>query len=210
MKFNITEEMLNDLKVKDHILATVIEQVGMIERDVFEDVFEALVHAIVSQQISNAALETVWNRLLQCVGTITPTVFIQKSEEELRGCGLSLRKVTWLKEMSEKVINHEIDLDALYDSDDEEVIQTLMQFKGIGRWSAEMICIFALQRLNILSIDDLGIQKGICRCYGLESVSKEQGIMFKQRFAPYNTIASFYFWSVGNQKEWQKKDAFVL
>lgn len=211
MIFPITEEMLTELKAKDDRLACVIHHVGMIEREVFDDLFIALVHSIVSQQISNAALQTVWKRLCICVGVITPEAICACSEDSLRQCGLSLRKVEWLKEMSQKVLDQSFDLESIYSMSDEEAIETLIQLKGIGRWSAEMICIFALQRVNILSLDDLGIRKGLCRLYHLDTLTKKQGRMFQQRFAPYNTIASFYLWYVGNLKEWdEKNEPFVL
>jgi DNA-3-methyladenine glycosylase II len=119
----------------------------------------------------------------------------QVSFEQLRAVGLSTAKANYMHDLAEKVANGTVDLAALPHLPDEEVIATLCQIKGIGRWTAEMFLIFSLGRLDVLAVDDLGLRAGIQRAYGLDYLPRAAEIRaLAEPWHPYCTIATLYFW----------------
>lgn len=162
------------LSAADPVLGAAIERIGPIERAVMPDLFEALINAIAGQQISSKALATVWARLCDAVGSVTPNNLLAIGEERLRACGLSGRKVQYMRSVAQAVASGALDIHSLVDKTDEEVIRTLTALPGVGQWTAEMLLIFSLQRPNVLAYDDLGIHRGMCRLYGLDTLSKAQ------------------------------------
>ena len=136
------------LQARDPTLGEAIARIGWIERAMQPELFLALVHSLVSQQISNAAAATVWRRLIGQVGDLTPTRLAQTPLADLRACGVSLRKAEWLHGLSERVRSGALDLAALPALPDAEIIRLLSALPGVGVWTAEMLLIFALGRLD--------------------------------------------------------------
>ena len=161
MYFDYGEKEISYLKAKDKKLAEIIEKTGLIKREVEPDLFCAVVHNITGQQISGKALATIWKRLQNTCGQITPEAIFKTDIQALRSCGLSARKVEYIKDFAAQIINGTLDLEAVYKMPDEEVVKLLSGLKGIGVWTAEMLLIFCMERKNILSYNDLGIQKGL-------------------------------------------------
>ncbi|WP_042350615.1 DNA-3-methyladenine glycosylase family protein [Bacillus massiliigorillae] len=197
-KYGDTE--LDYLKMKDEKLAHLIEQHGMIERKVTPDLFTALINSVVSQQISTKAAATVWNRLIQHLGEISPQIIANATVEEIQQCGLSTRKANYIKGIGDAVVNGELQLDEFPKLSDQEVIDRLSSLHGIGVWTAEMLLIFSMQRSDIISWGDLGIRRGLTRLYALEDLTKEQFNEYKKRYSPYGSVASLYIWKLGNNK----------
>ena len=106
------------------------------------------------------------------------------------------RKATYILEFTQKVLSGEFDLEALTELPDEEVIARLSSLKGIGRWTAEMLLLFTLLRPNVLSFDDLGIQRGLRMVYRHRRIDKKQFARIQRRLSPYGSVASLYFWEV--------------
>lgn len=198
--FKYGDVELEYLKKRDKKLALLIEQIGMIERKVTPDLFTALISSVVSQQISTKAAATVWNRMNQRFGEITPQVIANSTVEEIQQCGLSTRKANYIKGIGDAVINEELQLADFPNLTDQEVIEQLSSLHGIGVWTAEMLLIFSMQRSDIVSWGDLGIRRGIMRLYGLEDLTKEQFNKYKKRYSPYGSVASLYIWELGNNK----------
>lgn len=198
--FKYDEIELDYLKQKDEQLGLFIEQTGKIEREVTPDLFSALISSIVSQQISTKAAATVWNRLKERLKEVTPQTVAHTSIEDIQQCGLSTRKATYIKGITDAVINGDIDLNELAQLSDEEVIKRLSTLNGIGVWTAEMMLLFSLQRSDIVSWSDLGIRRGMMKLYQLEDLTKEQFNAYKERYSPYGSIASLYLWELGNMK----------
>ncbi|MGM9926075.1 MAG: DNA-3-methyladenine glycosylase family protein [Bacillus sp. (in: firmicutes)] len=197
--YKYSEVELEYLKKKDKKLAFAIEEIGMIERKVTPDLFTALANSIVSQQISTKAALTVWNRIQERLGEITPQTIAAASVEDIRQCGLSMRKVNYLKGISEAVIQGKLQLSAFSTLTDEEIIKRLSSLNGIGVWTAEMLLIFSLQRPDVVSWGDLGIRRGMINLYGLKSITKEQFDRYRKRYSPYGSVASLYLWELGNK-----------
>ena len=174
--FEYGEKELNYLKKKDKRLAAVIEKAGVIQRELYPDIFVSLVNSIAGQQISRHAKASVWRRFTELLGgVVTPQAIDAVTEEQLRSCGLSGRKAVYIKRLAQKVLNGEIDFGAFAAMADEEVIAELVKLDGIGKWTAEMQLIFSLGRKNILSFGDAAIQNGLKRLYGHKKITLANG-----------------------------------
>jgi DNA-3-methyladenine glycosylase II len=194
--FKYGQEELDHLRKRDKGLGRVIDQIGILEPGVTSDLFSALVNSIVAQQISSKAAETVWGRVKGRFVDITPERMASATIEEVQGCGMSMRKASYIKGMAEACAKGEIDLDALWGLPDEEVVKRLSSLHGIGVWTAEMILIFCMQRPDIVSWNDLGIRRGMMRLYELDELSRADFERYRKRYSPYGTIASFYLWKM--------------
>lgn len=151
--------------------------------------FIALVRAIISQQISEAAAATIFRRLKQLT-ELTPTAVLELSPESIRSCGISMSKVGYIRSISHAVLAGH--LDEIETMPDEEAIKTLVQLKGVGRWTAEMILIFALGRDNVWPCDDAGLRRTVKQLYGYETLEEFKSL--GDRFAPYRSHAAWYLW----------------
>ena len=164
--FEYGEKEINYLKARDRRLAEVMEKAGMIKREIIPDFFAALVHSIAGQQISTKAHRAVWGRVKAALGEVTPENVLKLTPEELQGAGLSFRKVTYIRSAAQKIISGEFSVEKLYGMGDSEVEASLSQLEGIGCWSAQMLMLFSMGRPDILSFQDLGIQRGLRLLYG--------------------------------------------
>lgn len=196
MYFQYGETEINYLKRKDKKLAWAIEQIGHIERRLDVDLFASVVRHIVGQQISSKAQATVWARLEAKLITVTPMVIYAASADELQALGMSLRKAEYIKDFARKIINGEFDLQVVEHMSDAEAILALSSLKGIGRWTAEMILLFCLQRPDILSYDDLAIQRGLRMLYHHRKITRELFNKYQKRYSPYGSTAAIYLWAI--------------
>ena len=165
MYFEYGEKEISYLKSKDKKLAEVIEQIGHIDREVDTDIFSAVVHHIIGQQISTKAQATIWQRMQDKIGKVDASGILGAGVDELQSLGMTYRKVEYITDFAMKVQNGEFDIEGIYEKSDEEVIEELSALKGIGRWTAEMILLFCLQRPNVFSYDDLAILRGLRMVY---------------------------------------------
>lgn len=184
------------LQDRDPPLGAVIERLGRIEREMQPDLWTALVHSIVSQQISNAAAATVWRRLGALLGDLSPERLAGVTLADLQAGGLPRRKADWIQHLSRQVSSGALDLSALPALPDAAVVQTLSALPGIGVWTAEMLLIFALGRPDVVSGGDQAIRRGMRRLYDLDTLSTAQFTDYRERYRPYGTVASFYLWAL--------------
>ncbi len=194
--FKYGDKEIEYLKKKDKKLGAAIEKIGIIERKITPDPFKALVSSIVSQQISSKAAETVWNRFTNVIGVVTPENIEKVSLEEIQGCGMSLRKVGYIKGIAEAAISGEVNFGELNDLTDGEIIKKLSALKGVGVWTAEMLLIFSLCRPDVVSYGDLAIRRGMMNLYGLKELPKEKFERYRKRYSPYGSVASLYLWAL--------------
>ncbi len=186
------------LKSRDKRLGKVIEQLGMVKRPVIPNLFTALVHAVVGQQISTKAHESIWQKLQDSLGDITPETILGISPEALQAFGLSFRKVGYIREAARKTVTGEFDIQALRTMSDEDVCARLSELNGIGTWTAEMLMLHSLLRPNILSYGDLGVQRGLRLLYHHRKITKELFNKYRHRYSPYGSVACIYLWAVSN------------
>ncbi len=196
MYFNYGETETDYLKAKDRKLGAVIEQLGHIDRPVDTDLFSSVMHHIVGQQISTKAQNTIWARLQESLGDVTPQAVASAMPRDLQSTGLTFRKVEYMQDFSRKVLDGSFDLDAVQHMSDEEAIEALSSLKGIGVWTAEMLLLFCLQRPDVLSYGDLAILRGMRMVYRHRKIDKKLFEKYRRRLSPYGSVASLYFWAV--------------
>lgn len=202
MHFQYGETEINTLKKCDKRLAELIERMGKIKRLLTPDLFTALVKNIIEQQISVSAAITVNQRLLElCEGIYTPERIAKLSEQEIQQCGMTMRKAGYIIGIAEAVISGKLNLNKIPNMTDKEVIDTLIQLKGIGVWTAEMLLISSLNRPDILSWGDLAIQRWIMRLYRHKTLDKTRFERYRKRYSPYGSTASLYLWALSKETE---------
>ncbi len=194
--FNYSEIETEYLSKKDKRLAEVIQKVGHINREVNSDLFGSLINSIVGQQISTKAHATIWQRMVDGLGEITPQTICDCTAEHLQSYGLSFRKVEYMQNVAVKACSGEFNINLLNDMSDEQVCKELSKLNGIGVWTAEMIMTFSMQRPNIMSYGDLAILRGMRMIFRHRKITKELFAKYHRKFTPYATVASLYFWAV--------------
>lgn len=184
------------LAERDEDMGNIIEEVGELRLDIEADDFISLARAICDQQISLHASRAIWGRLVvQCGGHVTAEALARLSDEQLRACGFSARKASYLQDLSAKTLDGTIDFEHLAELDDEAIIEKLMMIKGIGRWTAEMFLIFALKRPDVFALDDGGLRRAVVRLKGLESNAPKALLeAISEQWAPQRTCAALYLW----------------
>ena len=183
---------------KDKYIGPLIKKYGpcKIKPSKKKNYFVDLVDSITSQQLSGKAATTIFNRVKEkCSGEITPVKLIKLKTEQLRSCGLSYAKCSYVKDLAEKVKSSKLKIKSLDKLPDEEVMRELIAVKGIGKWTAEMFLMFSLARPDIFPADDLGIGKGVRLLRpSFAKATEGQVVKFSERWKPYRTVASWYIW----------------
>lgn len=194
------------LAAADPTMGELIERVGEIDiatrlrrrsEERPADAYGALLRAIVGQQLSTKAARTIFGRVLDLFDGTTPSPerLLEASEQDLRTCGLSGRKVEYVRDLAAHVLAGELELDRLGELGDEEAIEEIVAVRGLGQWTAEMFLIFHLERPDVLSGGDLGIRKAIQIEYGLTEMPAPQKVLeIGERWRPHRSLASLYLW----------------
>lgn len=200
LEFQIDDCILQALCFSDPRLGLLIEAIGGYELNLRTDYFPSLVRSIIGQQLSVVVARTLWEKTEALCRKVTPEMIAGLDAEKLKKIGLSGKKISYLKDLSQKVINGEIDLNGFNLLSDDEIIERLIKVKGIGRWTAEMFLIFSLGRLDVFSLGDLGLKRSIQWLYGLKKPPAE-GTMtrYAKKWIPYRSVASLYLWEVINR-----------
>jgi DNA-3-methyladenine glycosylase II len=187
------------LSKRDPVIADLIRRHGAcgLADAQHEHAFTALTHAIISQQLSTKAADTIagrFNALFQ--GPPTPAAVARVDDGELRAVGLSSQKIRYMRDLCARIADGSLPLHAVNELPDEDVIQSLTQVKGIGRWTAEMFLMFRLHRPDVLPVDDLGILKAVQRAYGLRKMPRAERLTkIGEPWRPYRSVACWYLWA---------------
>jgi DNA-3-methyladenine glycosylase II len=159
--------------------------------------FQTLARAIVGQQISVTAADSIWKKLRRAVVHVTPGRVANAPYDVLRPCGLSNAKVLYLHSLANHFLEHGRQIRKWPAMEDEAIIQELVAIKGVGRWTAEMFLIFGLGRPDIFPLDDLGLIKGIYRHYNNgEKMDKAALLTVGDGWRPYRSLGTWYMWRV--------------
>ena len=159
--------------------------------------YEALLRSIVYQQLSGKAAATIHGRFTGLYARRAPTAerVLATPDEALRGVGLSRQKIGYMRDLSEKVVSRELPVRKLHTLTDDEIIESLVRVKGIGRWTAQMFLMFRLGRPDVLPELDLGIQKAIKINWRKRKMPAPKDVeKIGKQWAPYRTVASWYLW----------------
>ena len=186
--FRYGQTELDHLRARDPRLATAIDRIGLIRREVQPDLFHALVHSIIGQQISTKAQVTIWAKVQARFPGVSP--------EELQGVGITFRKAGYIQDIARSIVEGRTDLHALAQLDDEALCHALSQFRGIGVWTAEMLMLFSLQRPDIVSYGDLAILRGMRMLYRHRAITPQLFARYRRRYSPYGSTASLYLWAI--------------
>ena len=219
---------IRHLQQADSVMAGIIERIGPFKMRYREPSFDAMARSIVFQQLHGKAAATIFERVRTACqngscqrgdgaaprpgrGTappsrelddITPASILALSEEQMRACGLSRQKLSYLRDLAQRTASGEIEFDRLPAMSDEDVIEHLTRVKGIGVWSAQMFLIFALRRPNVMPTADYGINFAIKKAYRKRQMPKPKHILKIARpWQPYCSVACWYLWRYAELKD---------
>ncbi len=191
---------IEHLAAADPILGGIIARGRPIQPRPHEDLYLALLRAIVSQQISTKAAAAIWKRfqaLFPPEGYPEPRELLRLSEDELRAAGLSRQKAGYLKAIAEYNERGLLDYEHLTSLSEEDFTQHLTAVRGVGRWTAQMLQMFALDQPDVFSEGDLSVQNAMRRHYGLEETGRalqKRMLMIAEAWRPHRTLACKYLW----------------
>ena len=186
------------LSAADARMAQIIKKVGPFKPGVVENTFQALILSIIHQQLSMAAARTISGRVLDLCPRrrLSPKALVAATDPQLRGAGLSRQKVTYVRSVCDHFLNGRLKPRRLARLSDEEAIEQLVDIRGVGVWTAEMILIFTLQRPDVWPVDDLGLRHALKKSYRIPMTAKrDRLIRAGEKFRPYRSVACWYLWS---------------
>ncbi len=185
------------VRKSDPQLKPILDARGVLKFKPEGEPFESLVESILSQQLAGSAASAIIKKVrgLFPDGELEAKRVHRIDSRRLRSAGVSPQKLTYLKDLSARVVEGRLDLAALESMPDDEIIEVLDEVKGIGPWTVHMFLIFTLGRPNVLPVDDYGIRMSVQRVYGLRELPKKGDIeKLAERWHPYCTVASLYLW----------------
>lgn len=189
------DEARKYLTRKDRVMKRIIPLYGDACLQSRGDAFTTLARSIVGQQISVKAAQSVWERFEALPKRMTPASVLKLKVDDMRGAGLSARKIEYLVDLALHFDSGAIHVDAWREMDDEAIIAELVGIRGIGRWTAEMFLIFHLMRPNVLPLDDVGLITGISKNYfSGDPVSRSDAREVAAAWNPYCSVATWYIW----------------
>lgn len=180
-------------------MAKVIKNKPPLTIEESEDIYEALLSSIVSQQLSGKAAKTIYGRFLQLFPESYPhpDLLLQLESAKLREVGLSQQKAQYVQNVAAYFNNPEVKKVTWPEWSDDKILQELTSIKGVGKWTVQMILMFPLNRPDVLPHDDLGIQKGFIQLYGLSETGKalrSRMDEIAEPWKPYRTYGCRYLW----------------
>ncbi|MDE2025879.1 MAG: DNA-3-methyladenine glycosylase 2 family protein [Patescibacteria group bacterium] len=157
--------------------------------------FEDLIESIISQQLSVKASDTIFKRfklLFKHKTFPSPQEVLETNEQNIRTAGISFQKISYIKNIATAFANDKINIEEIKNMTDEEVILYLTKLKGVGKWTAEMILIFTLNRPDVFSLGDLGLRRAVERLYGI--TDHKEILTLSETWKPNRSTASWYLW----------------
>jgi len=194
------------LSANDAKLAELIKKYGPCRIKPHDDHYGELLSSIVSQQLSVKTADTIWDRVLDVFKgkTPSPQQLTAADAEAIRACGVSYQKISYMRDLANHIISGQLDLKHASTLPNQEILDQLVDVKGIGQWSAHMFLIFSLGRLDILPVGDLGIKKAAMTAYGLKNLPKPEELeklSKKNGWKPYESVAAWYLWQSLDNKD---------
>ena len=189
------------LAERDSVLAKLIADYPGLHLTRRGDPFTTLARAIVGQQISVKAAQSIWDRLVKLCGnpgpapTLDPARVVRRRIATLRACGLSERKAEYIRDLARHFVSSSLDPATWPALEDEALIEALVDVKGIGRWTAEMFLMFHEMRAEVLPVDDIGLQRAVAIHYfDGERPTLAQLREVGETWRPYRSVATWYLW----------------
>ena len=181
---------------KDKKLKKIISSVGECKIRTISNPFEALVEAIITQQISDSAGKSISLKFKNLFGKKypTPSDVVKLSKDEIKSVGLSRMKAEYIYDISQMIVDKKLNFRIFKRMSNDDVIFELTKIRGVGKWTAEMYLIFALGRMDVFPLGDLGLINGIKKLYNLENPSTDEILKITNNWIPYRTIGTWYIW----------------
>ena len=192
------------LKKNDSVLARIIGKARPIKFELDDDHYEAIVGSIIFQQLAGSAARAILNRFkdLYCGRLPSPREYLSTGEVKLRSSGLSPQKISYIKDLAERLESGRLNLKRLEELSDEEAMDELDDVRGIGRWTAEMFLLFKLGRTDVLPVDDLGLRKAVKKAYRLRNLpTRERFEQLAEKWHPFSSISTLYLWRMTEKPE---------
>ena len=193
-------EASEELAARDPVMAVLVGEHGPMSLPApvrVDERFEQLARSIAYQQLAGRAAATIWGRVraLFGPGALDPLDVLDVPESQLRAAGLSGAKTAALIDLARHAADGRVALHRLGRMDDEQVVEQLVQVRGIGRWTAQMFLLFSLRRLDVWPTGDLGVRAGYARAYRLREVPEPKALEgLGDAFRPYRSVAAWYCW----------------
>lgn len=195
MKPEFWDKARRELARRDPVMAAIIRRHPRVHLVPRGEPFHTLSRAIVGQQISVAAAQSVWNKFSGVAVEVIPERILGLKAAQLRACGLSERKCEYIRDLARRFSDGQVHVDRWHAMDDEAVIEDLVQVRGIGRWTAEMFLMFNLLRPDVFPLGDLGLQKGLRLAYhGGRKVALATMRRRGETLRPWRSVATWYLW----------------
>ncbi len=204
MNRRMTDKDIRDaekhLSMVDPVLARVIKQCGPCRVRRMTGGVHRLAEIIINQQLAPKAAAAIFGRLLKAAGCrrLAAEQLDKISDRRLRAAGVSPQKLKYLRDLTAKVLDGSLRINRLPAMSDEQVLESITQVKGLGRWSAEMYLMFVLARPDVFSPGDRGLQLAIEELYGVDCTKIDLD-EFAERWKPYRTVAAWYLWTSRRQ-----------
>jgi|TARA_B100001094_G_scaffold315690_1_gene355966 DNA-3-methyladenine glycosylase II len=184
------------LKSADPILSGIIDENLRPFLSPNGNVGNTLIKSIVGQQISVKAADSVWRKMSGLLGAVIPENIVLYDFQDLRECGLSMRKSEYILDFSRLWVDSLSDLD-WFSMDGANVRSRLLELRGVGPWTVDMVMIFALGQPDILPLGDIGLIRAIEKTYaGGSNLGVEEILDISSGWSPYRTVATWYLWRV--------------
>lgn len=185
---------------KDKKLAAILDKSAAKKLVKQKNVTLHLMSSVMSQQLSTKVAKVIYNRFLELFDgkEPTPEQVVNMPFDQLRGIGLSNAKTHYIQNIARYALEHDMSDKALHKMNDDEVKEFLLPIKGVGKWTVEMILMFALCRADVFAADDLGIQQAMIQLYKLDNTDKkvlrEKMLKLSAKWSPYRTYACLHLW----------------
>lgn len=194
-----TDDAAYEFLRDDDLLGPVVEAHGPLSLDPADDFFERFVTAIVNQQVSMAAADSIRESLFDAV-EVTPEGILDADDETLRGAGLSKQKTRYVNNIAEAFVEHGYSTASFERMDDDAVRDELTSITGVGEWTADVQLVFSLGRTDVFPVGDLGIRKGMYAVLGDDDHTRGELREVAERWSPYRSYASRYLWRVEDEE----------
>ena len=178
-------------------LSNIVRSIGVLEFNPDPEVFRNVCESIICQQLSSKVADVILKRVYAALpdGEMSPENILGIDPAVFRECGISYRKIEYIKEFSGNVLHGKTDLEKLQNAEDDEAVEILTSSRGIGDWTAKMVLIFSMRRTDVLAHEDLGIKLAVKKIYGMETLpDREQLEKIAEAWRPYRSISSMYLW----------------
>ena len=201
LTYHRESEIVKQLLDKDPLLEELFKHKESITVPVSDRYFESLLDTIIAQQLSGKVASVISKRFFDYFeGDVRPEMLVATPDENLRSLGLSYQKINYLKSLSDCILTHKVDLHHLERLSDQEVIDMLVQIKGIGVWTAQMFLMFSLGREDVFSVGDLGLRNAVKRLYNNPELTHQAIENIAEKWSPYRSIVSHFLWHAWDGK----------